>query len=392
MSSLRSLVDELAGEDLDLVSDAKLAGDLVELRREIDRLEAQWLRRLAAFDGRGAAAVDGSGSTPSWLRRHCRLAPGAARERVDVARSLDRTLTATGAALADGEISYRHAALISTTTARVPEPIVADAEAILLEAARRLDPRQLGYAARHLRHTLDPDGSLADANAAYERRWFTLSPTWQGMVALDGMLDPEAGARLITAINALAAPRPGDTRSAAQRRADALVEMADRHLAGGDLPQTGGERPHVNVVIPFETLLQRTGARGADLDWVGPITADTARRLACDAGLARIITIGDSEPLDLGRRTRVVSPALRRALLVRDQHCVFPGCDRPWWWCDGHHLQHWANGGETSLTNLALLCRAHHRAVHEGGWHLRRDPTAGWCANRGQADPRGQPP
>jgi hypothetical protein len=125
-----------------------------------------------------------------------------------------------------------------------------------------------------------------------------------------------------------------------------------------------GERPHVTVTLDLESLEGRAGRR-CDLDDTGRILAEAARRLACDASVARVITSGSSEPLDVGRRAPVVPTPLRRAVVTRDQHCRFPGCDRPQSWCDAHHIQHWADGGETQLANLVLLCRPHHRAVHD---------------------------
>jgi hypothetical protein len=125
-----------------------------------------------------------------------------------------------------------------------------------------------------------------------------------------------------------------------------------------------GERPHVVVTVDLESLRGRLGKR-SELADTGPITPETARRLACDAGVSRIITMGASEPLDVGRKSPVVPAGMRRALVLRDGGCSFPGCGRPQTWCDAHHVTHWADGGETALGNLVLLCRPHHRAVHE---------------------------
>jgi hypothetical protein len=109
----------------------------------------------------------------------------------------------------------------------------------------------------------------------------------------------------------------------------------------------------------------------AELDHAGPVPVKTARRLLCDASIRRVVMRGRSEPLDVGRRTPVVPPAIRTAVVVRDQKCRFPGCDRPHTWCDAHHVWHWADGGPTSVTNLVLLCRRHHRLVHlRGGFRL----------------------
>jgi uncharacterized protein DUF222/HNH endonuclease len=152
------------------------------------------------------------------------------------------------------------------------------------------------------------------------------------------------------------------------RRRNAVRTRSVRSAEATSTPRIGrwspASVPHVTLTVDLETLERRAG-RPCELDEAGVIGAEAARRLACDATLSRVITAGASEPLDVGRRTPVVPAALRRALVVRDRGCRFPGCDRPPPWCDGHHLVHWADGGETSLSNLVLLCRRHHRAVHE---------------------------
>ena len=189
------------------------------------------------------------------------------------------------------------------------------------------------------------------------------------MVVVGGRLDTELGATVTTALQAVVDSwvRAGapDDRSPAQMRADALGEICRWWLDRTDRPEVGTERPHVTVVVDVETLERR--ARGAaELDGAGPVSTDTARRLACDAIVSRVITSGRSEPLEAGRSTRVVPPSMRRALVVRDRGCAFPVCDRPPSWCDAHHVRHWADGGPTDLANLVLLCRRHHRMIHAG--------------------------
>jgi Domain of unknown function (DUF222)/HNH endonuclease len=243
-----------------------------------------------------------------------------------------------------------------------------------------------------------------------------LSATWAGMVAVNGLLEPEAGQTLAAALEALARPANAhDPRSGGQRRADALAELARRHLEGGRLPQSGGVRPQLLVTVDLDSLLGHPGGVGGDTGWVGPLDPEACRRLACDGAVTRVLvtrqpprpgdpggdaghhpdlggegslaaqlqaatmlppTLGGAptQPLEVGRTTRVVSAAQRAALTVRDRGCAFPDCDRPPAWCEAHHLVHWLHGGPTDLDNLALLCRAHHRAVHEGGWRLGRDP------------------
>ncbi|MGH9052960.1 MAG: DUF222 domain-containing protein, partial [Acidimicrobiia bacterium] len=206
----------------------------------------------------------------------------------------------------------------------------------------------------------------------YQRRRLRTSRTVLGMVRVEGELDPEGGEALLTALRAVTeVPAPREERTAEQRRADALVELCRQWLDSEVAPQAGGERPHLTVIVDLETLEGRAGRR-CDLDQAGVIHPEAARRLACDAGVSRVITTGASEPLDVGRRTRTVPASLRRALVVRDGGCRFPGCDRPHWWCDAHHVIHWLDEGPTSLANLVLLCRRHHRLVHEGGFHLER--------------------
>ena len=248
------------------------------------------------------------------------------------------------------------------------------AEPFFLEAAQRLHPNDLGKVVKRWEQVIDADGFLADSDRRSERRFLNLSQGWDGMWHLDGVLDPESGATLAAAIRPLASPQGrDDSRTAGQRRNDALVEIAQRAFDSGTLPAVGGERPHVTVEVTLDTLERRLGCQPGELAGT-PIPAETARRLACDAGVTRIITGPDSEPLDIGRRTRSIPAGLRRALAHRDKGCAYTGCDYPAAWTDAHHIQHWADGGPTNLDNLVLLCRRHHRAVHEGGHDLSRPP------------------
>jgi hypothetical protein len=411
LDRLTVVVDELATEDLDAVPDSEAARRVLVLRRLIERLEGQWLRELAGVDGRGAAGADQgvpAESTAGWLRHRTRMGHPDAHQRVRVARALHRgPLAGTAKALADGELSYLHAAVLTRATQHLPSHTVAAAEPVLLDAARRLDPPRLRKVVGYLGEVADPDAADQRALRRHERRWRWRSPTLAGMVAVDGLLDAEAGETLLTALEPLARPSTADDdRSAAQRRADALTELARRQLEGGRLPQTGGVRPQVTVTVELASLLGQPGLPGGEGGWVGPLAAETARRLACDARLTRVLVTrqrhdGDgadaaaalaarlrtamtllpavlggapTQPLAVGRATRVIAPAQRAALTVRDGGCRFPGCDRPVAWCEGHHLRHWVHGGRTDLGNLVLLCRGHHHALHEGGWRLDRHP------------------
>jgi hypothetical protein len=377
VGNLASAVDELAAQPVEQIGD--LGAALVELRGDLDRLEAQWHRRLAAFDRRRDWQSDGAVSAAGWLRDRCRMAGGAAAERVAVARKLD-TLPVTAGAFAAGEVGYAQVRLIARAADASRAAAVAAAEATLVDAARRLDPGRLQRVVTHWRHAVDADAVLADANAVHARRRLHVSPTLDGVVVIDGQVDAEAGETVITALEAVDPWTPGDDRSTAQRRADGLVEIARRALDGLDgqagLSQSGGERPHVTVTVDLATLTRVDGSPAAELERTGPVTGETARRLACDAGVTRVVTGGASQPLDVGRRTRTVPAAIRRALVVRDRGCAHPGCDRPPGWTDAHHRVHWADGGPTALDNLVLLCRRHHRAVHEGGADPPPNPLA----------------
>jgi hypothetical protein len=278
----------------------------------------------------------------------------------------------------------------------------------------------------------DPEGADTQAEHRHQQRGLWVSPTWEGMVAVNGLLDPEAGQMLLAALEPLARPaNAADTRSGGQRRADALAELARRTLEGGRLPQSGGVRPQLLVTVDLDSLLGHPGGLGGDTDGVGPLDPETCRRLACDGAVTRVLvarhptsqqhpdpgsgpdhgsgpddgpggpepqdhpgaagglaaqlqaaatrlpaTLGGAptQPLEVGRTSRVVTAAQRIALVVRDGGCAVVGCERPPAWCEAHHLVPWLHGGPTDLENLVLLCRAHHRAVHEGGWQLGRDP------------------
>jgi hypothetical protein len=365
---LRGALFELEGEDIDSLTDTALAEDMVELRRTMDRLEFQFSRRLRLFSKRRGYVTLGFVSLISWLRRACRLMPGAAMQHSEVARNLP-SLPHTSTALASGDIGFHHAAVIAHSVTEVGAEAVAAEESRLVRAAHNLDPKYLSYLTRRLRYSIDPDGTLAHSNDQYDYRYVHLSQTLDGVFYLDGRLDAEGGATLRTALNALESNRL-DERSGAMRRADALVEVARKQLDAGTLPEVAGQKPHLSVIASTATLAKAPGAPAADLEWSQPITADAARRLACDSAMTRVVLGPSSEPIDVGRCTRTIPPALRRALVVRDRGCRFPGCDRPPDWCDGHHLIHWIDGGETTLSNTCLLCRRHHRFVHELGWRL----------------------
>ena len=143
-------------------------------------------------------------------------------------------------------------------------------------------------------------------------------------------------------------------------------------LDSGSIPQQGSQRTHLQVTATLETLRGLPGAAAAEMQFTLPISAKTVERLACDCSLTRIVLGSDSMVIDVGRAKRVVAGPTRKALNVRDRHCVWPGCERPASWTSGHHMVHWIHGGTSDLPNLGLLCGRHHWNVHEGNWQLIR--------------------
>ena len=241
-----------------------MAEQVLVLRRLVDRLEGLWLRQLAAVDGRGAAGADQGqqvGSTAAWLRTRLRLGAGAAASCVRTARALFRgPLAATAEALIAGELTAAHARVLAHGTQELPEDVTVAAEPVLVEAAARLDPPRLRRVIAHLCLVADPDAADRHGELRSGRRGLWLAPTWDGMVAIDGLLEPEAGQTLTAALEPLARPADAeDGRSGGQRRADALAELARRALEGGGLPQTGGVRPQLTVTVDLDSLLGRHG-------------------------------------------------------------------------------------------------------------------------------------
>jgi hypothetical protein len=364
-------LQRLRDEDLHAVPAAAMGDDMQELRRHINGCEAEFNRRLRRFDKGGGYHATNALTAQAWLRWKCDFSPSAAADRVAVSRELDSLPQATQA-FADGEISYPHAAMIARTAERLGDRMESNAETILVNAAKRLDLARLRVVTVHLRHAMDADSVLDDANKSRELRFLSLSQTLDGVFYLNGRLDAEGGATIQTALNALMGPPTSDDeRTPKQRRADALVEAMRRQLNGGQLPEVGGQKPHLVVTTDMATLTKQPGSQAAELEWAQPIPAETARRIACDCSITPVFQGAEAHQIDAGRTSRVIPPAMRRALVARDKGCRFPGCDRPPAWTDGHHLWHWVDGGPTLLWNLALLCGRHHYKAHEEGWTFK---------------------
>jgi Domain of unknown function (DUF222)/HNH endonuclease len=402
LSALTRAVDELLLTEAAYLADAARCERLAELRVQIDRLESHFTNGVGVVHERGSASGVGFVTTAAFLQHTCHLTRAAARARVDAATNL-REHPLVASAFAEGAISYPHTLLLTRALVALPADVAERVEPILVHAARRLDTARLAQAVQHLRYQFDPDGQGGADERHHEARWLDVATTFDGMVAINGLLDAEAGAVLLTALDAAMQP-PGvdDTRTGAQRRADALLDIVHEGLRHGALPDVSGERPHVLVITDLATLRRDAAAAPAQLSWAGPIGTDTARRISCDATVTRVI-VGNRAasapapapldavppewlealppplrtpplPLDVGRANRLATPAIRKALLIRDRGCAISGCDTPSAWTDAHHIIHWADGGPTSMANMVLLCRRHHRYVHEKHWTIALQP------------------
>jgi hypothetical protein len=376
VSEIRSALEALRSETLADLPDARIEEDFAELQRAAELIDAERLRRLAEIERRGLYTRDGHLSAASWLATRFKIAWGAAREQVRTARALEE-MPHVRRALDEADLSM--SAVRVLVSAREADPdAFRNSERQLVEAACIHSMHDLRRVAAYWRQAVERQAAIDSEEKLREQRRLHASVTFLGMVRLDGTLDPETGETLLTALQAVldAESRSGpegDDRTPAQRRADALGEVCRQWLDNPDRPRVAGERPHVNLTVEAGAVREGepspgepdvTGRAINELDHVGPIGSGVARRILCDAAIRRIVMTGRSEPLDVGRQTPVISPAMRRAVIARDRHCRFPGCDRPHTWCDAHHAVHWADGGPTAVPNLILLCRRHHRLVH----------------------------
>jgi hypothetical protein len=351
-----------AGADLE-----SLGERIAELSAHIQAATYQLLVMIREFDERGGWNWGACRSCAHWLNWRTGIDLGAAREKVRVARALGE-LPLISAAMRKGEISYSKVrALTRVATAAT--------EVELLDFARAGTAMHVERLVRAWRR-VDRLAEMEHEERRQASRSLTAYTDEDGMVVVRGRLSPEAGAALLRALDAagekLYADRRGqrgaadDDSTAEQRRADALGLVAESALASGLDPGTRGDRFQVVVHVDAEALPAGSERGGSALEDGQHVAAETSRRLACDAAKVVMTHARDGTVLDVGRRTRTVPPALRRALAHRDQGCRFPGCGLRL--CDAHHVEHWADGGETKLENMIQLCRAHHRAVHEEGF------------------------
>src|SRR5881392_3580941 len=332
-----------------------LGDEIAELSAHLDAATARLLELIREFDARGGWNT-GFSSCAAWLSWRVGFDLGAAREHVRVARALG-TLPRLSHALARGELSY--AKVRELTRVATPET-----EERLLAVGRAGTAAHVERIVRGWRR-MDRKAEAREADRQHAGRALHVYPDEDGSVRIRGRLAPEVGALLM---QALAAAR----EALYQQQADALALLAESALHHGIDPGAPGERYQVVVHVDAAVLADPDQAGQSVLEDGLRVPAGTSQRLACDA--SRVVMRHDAAGrlLEVGARTRTIPPALRRALHHRDRGCRFPGC-----WVrfgQGHHIRHWAQGGPTTLSNLALLCRRHHRAVHEEGYEVDRQP------------------
>ena len=380
--------DTLAADHLE-----SLAEEITSLAASIDIATHRMLTLLAEFDEKRGWEREGHRSCAHWLAYRTGMDRGAARERVRTARAL-AGLPEIGAAMERGDLSFSKVRAL--TRVATPED-EGELLAFALESSTATVERVVrGWKKRSRMEEAEWD------RYRHESRSLSVVVDDEGMYVVRGKLEPEVGALLMRAIEAAsdalyrkdvrgeAARRAligteASEREAARRRADAMGLISERAMSAGfagdpneeaDISGTRAERYQVVLHVETATLAESGETGRSDLDVTG-VSAETSRRLSCDASVV-VVTHGRGVTegagitgpiLNVGRRTRTISPGLRRALEIRDRGCRFPGCGLRF--TDAHHVQHWADGGETSLSNTLLLCRFHHRLVHEGGWKVR---------------------
>ena len=362
----------------------ELGERIAELAAQISAATYELLVMLREFDEH-SGWNSGFRSCAHWLGWRVGLDLGAAREKVRVARALG-ALPVLSESLRRGEISYSKVRALT----RIATPVN---ERDLLNFARAGTAAHVERLVRGMRR-VDRVAEAECEKRRHDARYLRVYTDEDGMLVVNGRLAPEAGAALLRALDAgverLYGPRrikaPCDAGDAAttadptaddvpmeQRRADAMGLVAESALASSLDPGSRGDRYQVVVHVDAEALRADGEDGNACLADGGHVSAETCRRLACDSALVVMRHAADGQVLDVGRRTRAISPALRRALEHRDGGCRFPGCGMKL--CDAHHVEHWADGGKTSLTNTLLLCRRHHRAVHEEGFAIHLAPN-----------------
>ena len=364
---------------------AALGQEIVALCTHIHAATYRLLVKIHEFDADGGWQQPGLCSCAHWLNFQCGIGMNAAREKVRVAHAL-AALPQISHAFERGELSYSKVRAMTRVANESNEDY-------LLMIARHGTAHHVEKLVRKYRRAKRLQ-DCEDANANHAERFLDHYYDADGALVIKARLPAEQGALIVKALeHALDhTDAPDETQSdeaeeaqdarapVGARRADALAEVAETYLANPDATSSSADRYQVIVHVAGEgsPLVQSLEphadeAHDSHIEDGPRVTAETSRRLSCDCSRVDVIESGNGEPLSIGRRSRSIPPAIRRALRLRDGGCRFPGCTSSRF-VDGHHIEHWSEGGETSLNNLVLLCRHHHRLVHEGGYSCERAP------------------
>ncbi|MBY3989845.1 DUF222 domain-containing protein [Rhodococcus fascians] len=414
------------------LSESELLADAADVSHRIQLLEARRIALVAHIDTRVSREKLGFPGPAGWLTSTTLLSPSKATKIVALARGM-KNFPDIADAVNTGVMSVDHAALILTFAETPPKNLPQEgrdaARKALIAAATGPEARtdRIRAAITKLQDTFGgkkPPAEDTDRNELFA------SKTLNGRLVAKMDFDAITGEKLLTALSPLTEPRPAadgtpDDRSPAKRRADAFGHILDQYLASSDRPTEGGEKPHLNLHIQLQDLQSLAGQSSDDitddettrattefdsdlvdpvdidttaetnneagsvtadrggyrdlfgdgttvgwLPWMGPLSRNTSRQLACDCVLTAIVMDENGNPLNLARTARTVTAKQKRALTARDHGCAFPGCGKPAAWTEGHHIWHWADGGPTDMDNLVLLCGFHHRLVHHSDWEV----------------------
>ena len=366
---LNACTDSHAGESSREERLDAVERELAELSAHIDAAQHRQIVLIGQVDSEELWAEHGARSCAAWLSWRVGLDPGAAREKVRVARALPE--------LPRIDDAFRRGALSFSKVRALTRVADATNEEALLDMALASTAAHLEKICRGIRRVTREQGEGQPEERAPER-FVRTRATDDGMVILEACLGPDEVELLLKAIDA-ARDVSAETSEARPARPDGLLRLAEAYLGGG--APSGKPPVDTEILVVVEESGRRAKADASEADDIvarlpsgGFLGSLTFRRLACDAGLVGVRVGADGEPLDVGRRRRTIPPSIRRALVVRHGgSCAFPGCthDR---WLHGHHIEHWSQGGETKLENLVLLCSFHHRLVHEGGFRVARGP------------------
>ncbi len=374
LDGLRAGVDAMMSVDPSELLDSELAATILRFRQQLDRQDAVFADLVAAGHRRGVGREDGYESTPSWLLARSGMRPGEVRGAID-AGELGEILATTRAAWRAGRISSGAVRIIASARVAGYDDELAGIEPELLAAARKKDHWTLGRMASHFKRCARRDGGLPP-----ERDGLRASIVG-GRLALDGDIGGLNAEMIFRALDAFTdAPCDADGRTPAQRRADGLARIC--RVAMGADTDTNMASLSAAVVIDWATFLAHLNrdafVRFGQMDggFIGSLDPTEIETLLCDCSISRIILGPDSQPLNIGDARRTFPPAIRRAIIRRDEHCRWPGCEIPPGWCEAHHVEHWEHGGDTSIANGVLLCSRHHHFLHRHpDWQIVWDQT-----------------